>query len=222
MSQYTASMFKKDSIEPLRLLKKALKIMNLGPSLDGLKFTTIRPERMEVVVTVDAAFATNPDTYSQLVVLAMIRDSSTKTVNVIHFVSSKSKRVCKSALAAELLAMVDGFDVGFSIEKTLVRITDRKTIPLHLVSDSLSLYGLVVSLTQTTKRRLQIDLMMLREAFENREITSVIWTPGNENPADDLTKPDKRCDALAKLLKTGTFDPDEAAWIKRDAKPIST
>ena len=175
MSQYTASMFKKDSIEPLRLLKKALKIMNLGPSLDGLKFTTIRPERMEVVVTVDAAFATNPDTYSQLVVLAMIRDSSTKTVNVIHFVSSKSKRVCKSALAAELLAMVDGFDVGFSIRETLVRITDRKTIPLHLVSDSLSLYGLVVSLTQTTKRRLQIDLMMLREAFENREITSVIW-----------------------------------------------
>ena len=66
---------KKDSTEPLRLLKKALKIMHLGPSLDGLKFTTIRPERMEVVVTVDAAFATNPDKSSQLGVLAMIRDS---------------------------------------------------------------------------------------------------------------------------------------------------
>ena len=58
--------------------------------------------------------------------------------------------MCKSALAAELLAMVDGFDVGFSIRETLVRITGRKTIPLHLVSDSLSLYGLVVSLAQTT------------------------------------------------------------------------
>ena len=49
--------------------------------------------------------------------------------------------------------------------------------------------------------------MMLREAFENREITSVIWIPGDENPADDLTKPDKRCGALAKLLRPESSIP---------------
>lgn len=116
MSQYTESMFTEDSEEPLRLLKKAMKIARSGPSLSGLKFKTIPVEHMEMVICIDAAFATNPDQSSQLGVLAMIRCKKTKCVNIIHSSSPKSKRVAKSALAAELFAMVDGNDVGFSIK----------------------------------------------------------------------------------------------------------
>ena len=192
MAQYTAKMFESDSSEPLRLLRKACRVMISGPSMNGIVFNTIPMNRMEVIVCTDAAFATNPDKSSQIGLIAMLRDTETKKVNIVHYLSSKTKRICKSALAAELLAMVEGYDVGFSIRESLERMTQRKDIPLHLVSDSFSLYGLVVSLARTTERRLQIDLMMLREAFESREITSVMWISGEKNPADDLTKPDKR------------------------------
>ena len=95
MAQYTESMFNSEPTEPLRLIHKANKVLHSGPSLNGLKFKSIPLERMEVVVCIDAAFATNPDKSSQLGVLAMLRDKKEKTVNIIHFLSSKSKRVCK-------------------------------------------------------------------------------------------------------------------------------
>ncbi len=55
------------------------------------------------------------DKSSQLGVLTMIRSTKTGIVNVIHFSSKKSKRVCKSVLAAVLFAFVDGFDIGTTI-----------------------------------------------------------------------------------------------------------
>lgn len=167
MAHYNKAMFESDPSEPLRLMENALKVLHLGPSLNRLKLTSVPPGHMEVLVVVGAAFATNTNKSSQLGVLAMISDAKTKVVNVIHFISSKSKRIFKSALAAE--------------EKAWKGVTD-----------SFSLYGLVVSMYQTTEHRLQIDLVMLREALENREISSVIWAAGSENPADDLTKPEKR------------------------------
>ena len=118
--------------------------------------------------------------------------------------------------------MVEGFDVGFSIRETVQRMSGKKNVDLVLVSDSKSLYGLVVSLSQTTERRLQIDLEMLREAYENRDLTSVGWIPGEENPSDDLTKPEKRNGSLAKLIQSNKFDPQCVSWIKRDKSPINT
>ncbi len=167
-------------------------------------------------------FATNPDKSSHLGVLAMIRDSISKVVNVVQFESSKSKRVAKSALASELFAMIEGFDVGFSIREYLQRMVGSKSVPLTLLTDSKSLYGLVVTLAQNRERRLQIDLELLREAYERREISSVVWISGSENPADDLTKTERRNGTLAKLLCTSVFHPETISWIERDSRKVTT
>ncbi len=50
MAQYTASMYDIGRNEPLRLFRKAAKIMHNGPSLSGITFSTIAPENMEIVV----------------------------------------------------------------------------------------------------------------------------------------------------------------------------
>ena len=222
LAQYTQAMYEKDKPEVSRLLRKAVKVLLRGPSMNGIRYVTILPENMEVVVCVDAAFATNPDKSSQLGILVLVRDTKSKAANVLHYASSKSKRVAKSVLAAELFAMIDGFDAGFSIRKTLENITGQENMALSLFTDSKSLYGLVVTLAQTTEKRLQIDLEMLREGYEKREITNVIWISGSENPSDDLTKPDKRNGTLASLLGTNKFDPVAISWIERDIAPVST
>ena len=70
--------------------------------------------------------------------------------------------------------MVGGFCVGFSIRNSVERMLGLNTVDLTMILDSSSLFGLLVSQTHTTKQRLQIDLEMLRESYENREISNIV------------------------------------------------
>lgn len=81
--------------------------------------------------------------------------------------------MCKSVLAAEFLAPMEGYDAGYMIAHTLSELIGRKT-DLTLYTDSRSLYELCISLALTTKRRLQIDLVVIRQAYERRDITDII------------------------------------------------
>ncbi|XP_044714540.1 uncharacterized protein HRG_11894 [Hirsutella rhossiliensis] len=53
---------------------------------------------------------------------------------------------------------------------------------------SYSLYECLVKLGTTTEKRLMIDIMALRQAYEQREITNIRWINGADNPADAMTK----------------------------------
>lgn len=74
---------------------EALRVQNLmlAPAAgSGLKFFHIPPQFTEIVVWKEKS--------SQLGVLVMLRDTRNGHINVIHYTSIKSKRVCKSVLAA--------------------------------------------------------------------------------------------------------------------------
>lgn len=172
-SQFTEALYKSESAEAMSILRKCLKTMLSAPSIYGLKFVPLQSENIEVVC-VDAAFATNKDESSGLGILAMLRDSKTGMVNIVHFSSNKSKRVCKSVLAAELHAFVDGYDLGYSLKNSIQTITGTNNVPLVMYNDSKCLYGLCVSLAGTTEKRLHIDLALIREAYEKRDISSII------------------------------------------------
>jgi hypothetical protein len=83
--------------------------------------------------------------------------------------------------------MVYGFDIRASIKATIKKILNIN-LPLVLCTDSKSLYDCLVKLSTTQEKRLMIDVMCLRQAYERREITEVKWIDGNINPADSMTK----------------------------------
>lgn len=222
LAQYTESRYNSDELNPMRILRKLLKIMKGYPSLGGLRFVHIPPQSLEVVVCIDAAFAVNKDNSSQLGVVAMLLNKNTFESNIIHFLSIKSKRVCKSVLSAELFSLVDGFDIGYSIRDSCSRITGRKDIELTISTDSKTLYGLSITLSQTTERRLQIDLALIQEAYERCDIHHLVWLPSSDNPADDLTKIEKRSGSLQKLISTNYFKPEISTWVQRDLTPVQT
>ena len=83
--------------------------------------------------------------------------------------------------------MGHGFDISTAIKTTVNRIL-QINLPLVLCTDSKSLYDCLVRLGTTQEKRLIIDVMCLRQAYERRLITEVRWIAGEANPADAITK----------------------------------
>ena len=109
--------------------------------------------------------------------------------------------------------MAHGFDMGASVKSTVDKAL-QIDLPLVVCTDSKSLYECLVKLDTTQEKRLIIDVMCLRQAYERREIAEVKWIKGNSNPADAMTKA-KPSNALTQLLDTNTLQLDVEEWIER-------
>ena len=96
-------------------------------------FISIDLTSTKVFVFVDRSFANNQDLTSQIgYVIAMgndlfssIKDEFTFQGNVIHWSSTKCKRVVRSVLASELYAIVAGVDIAISLGSTLKMVTQQ-------------------------------------------------------------------------------------------------
>jgi hypothetical protein len=143
----------------------------------------------------------------------IVLTDATKKANVIHWSSVKCKRVTRSVLASELYGIAHGFDIGTAIKSTIGKIL-QINLPLILCTDSKSLYDCLVRLGTTQEKRLMIDVMCLRQAYERRLITEVKWIDGEANPADAMTK-GKPCPALTQLVDTNCIDIEAIGWVER-------
>lgn len=67
---------------------------------------------------------------------------------------------------------------------------------------------------------LKIGLAIICEAYELRGITSIIWISGKENPANDLTKTDRRSGVLSKVVETNCFLSEAESRMTCDEKEV--
>lgn len=192
----------------------------------GIRYIPIDLHRAKLFVFVDGSFANNKDLSSQIgyeIVLANESyDENTFTIkgNLIHWSSTKSKRVTRSVLASEIYGMVGGVDIAMAIHTTINMVMLQLDLPLPPVivcTDSYSLYECLVKLGTTKEKRLMIDIMALRQSYERRELTEVRWINGQDNPADAMTKatPNKM---LEKLLDNNEITVRLEGWVRREEK----
>ena len=180
----------------------------------GLRFVKIDMTTARLFVFADASFAGNKDLSSQIGYVIVLADAN-GNANIIHWSSTKCKRVTRSVLASELYALAHAFDTASAIKATLTQLLHHEEpIPLVVCTDSKSLYDCLVKLGTTQEKRLMIDLMCLREAFERKEIDEVKWIDGNSNPADAMTKA-KPCLALKNLIDTNKLQLRVEGWTER-------
>lgn len=169
-------------------------------------------------------FANNKDFSFQIGYEIILANETTGTEefdingNLIHYSSTKSKRVTRSVLASEIYGMVGGVDMALAINSTINMITDQLNfpkVPIIVCTDSYSLYECLVKLGTTKEKRLMIDIMALRQSYERRELAEIRWIKGQDNPADAMTKsnPNK---ALEKFLDTNHLRIRVEGWVKRD------
>ena len=89
----------------------------------------------------------------------------TLTRNLIYTSSTKYKRVTRAILVSELYVIVVRVDILISLATTIDIITSRLSILKLLIVvyiDSLSLYEYIIKLRTTKKKRLMIDIIVIR------------------------------------------------------------
>ena len=88
-----------------------------------------------------------------------------------------------STLAAETLAMEEALEECFIIQSMLLEIYKRDPIsglfPIHCYTDSKLLLESVHSTKTLKEKRLKVDVCVIREMLEKKEIKSINWCPSN-------------------------------------------
>jgi len=188
----------------------------------GLTFIPLQLDRAKLFIFTDGSFANNKDLSSQLGFLIVLANEHRTGEghnfeikgNIVHWNSVKCKRVTRSVLASELYGMVGGFDNAIALRTTLLQIVRNfqlPPIPVVVCTDSKSLYDCLVKLGTTNEKRLMIDIMSLRESYENREITEIRWINGKDNPADACTKKNPNVALENLVLKNQLYVKVEAS-----------
>jgi len=182
----------------------------------GLTFVKLDVKTLKLVVFTDSSFANNKDYSSQIGYVIVLADGY-NNCNLIHWSSIKCRRVTRSVIASELYAMGHGFDYACVLKHTLDNILHTSNgIPITICIDSFSLYECLVKLGTTNEKRLMIDLMTIRQAYERREISEVIWIKGDHNPADTMTKHDGN-KALKRIIESNKLHMEMAGWVERES-----
>jgi hypothetical protein len=169
---------------------------------------------LQLVTFTDASFANNKDLTLQIGYIIAIGDKNSNA-NILHWSSIKCKRITRSVLASELYSMAHGFDIASAIKSTIEGML-QINLPLVIYTDSKSLYDCLVKLGTTQEKRLIVDILSLRQAYERREITEIKWIEGSNNPADTMTKGSKACSALKALIDSNKLDIEAIKWVERD------
>ena len=169
-----------------RTIKKAKKeksqihIPNLG-----------NPKDFQIVAYSDASFANLMDGGSQGGYIIFLVGENSKYIPVA-WQSKRIKRVVKSTLAAETLALVDLAEACLFFRKLLLELLQLEDYPTNLrifcKTDNSCLYDAVHSSTQILDKRLRIEMAILRELVDKDEITEISWIPTERQIADALTK----------------------------------
>ena len=90
-------------------------------------------------------------------------------------------------MGGETHAFADAFDAAYTIRNDLQRLLN-KDVKLTMLTDSMSLFKVLINSSIMTEKRLMIDISAAREAYENSDIDHIGWIPTSSNLANGLTK----------------------------------
>ena len=145
----------------------------------------------------DAAFANLPNGGSQGAFIIFITDRNGKRCP-IHWQTRKLKRVVKSTIAAETMALLEGAEASIYIAAILKQL--GCAVRINCVTDNKSLYDALKSSKQVEDKRLRIDISVMDDLLAKKEVDRVLWVSGRDQLADALTKKGVATDKLRGAL----------------------
>jgi len=135
----------------------------------------------------------------------------------LYWSSTKCKRVTRAVLVSKLYAITVGIDIAISISTTLnliIRQLGIDAIPTVIYTDSFSLYEYIVKLGTIREKRLIIDIIVIRQSYERRELSKIRWITSESNLADTIIKSAAN-KALESLISNNRLSIKVQGWVQR-------
>ena len=104
------------------------------------------------------------------------------------------RRVAKSTLAAEALALLDGCEAAIFLKEIwleMLCLRERNYLPIDCFVDNKSLVDAIHSTNLVSDKYLRINIAAIFEMLQRRDIGSVSWIDSQQQLADCLTKEGK-------------------------------
>ena len=120
--------------------------------------------------------------------------------------SKRIKRVAKSSLTSETLALSEGVNSAYYIS-TFAEIMygniDNHKLTIEAYSYNKSLIDALKSIKFVTDKRLRTDIISVKEIISNKQIKKVDWVPTNKQLVICLMKQGFTFDELILTLQNG-------------------
>lgn len=125
----------------------------------GFRFINLDIDSAKVVVLSDASFANAPGSKRQVGPAVLMVDDRNH-VDVVHYGSSRCRKVSRSVVGVEVYALVHAFDHAYMVHKTLEELLGRQ-VTLEAFASSRTLFNVIAKDSETVEQRLQIDVCAL-------------------------------------------------------------
>ena len=202
-TRYLSTVLNQPQIKDLHRANKTLKYLKGEPLT--LKFTQLNSiDEYRLIVLSDASYGNLKSGHSQEGYVILICDSEYNCC-ILSWNSLKIKRVCKSTLTSETLALGDAIDHAIllaTIYGELISNQPKYIIPIVALTDNKSLVNASSTTNLITEKRLRIEMAAMRESVENGEI-SLKWIDSGNNISNCLTKTGASAKGLQRVMTSG-------------------
>jgi hypothetical protein len=178
----------------------------------NLIFCKLYISSLHLVFYSDASFAGNLDLSSRTGGMILLKYKH-GNAHVLHWFSKNCPCVTGSVLAAKVIGFVTAFDMASALRDMLDEIY-QQSIPLYELTDSYSFFSTVTQYNALRKKRLSIEVAVVREAYAKFELANLGFVRTAYNLADHMTKHVKNTH-LDKLLDTGVADCPVEEYVTR-------
>ena len=135
----------------------------------------------------DASFANLSDSGSQIGFVIFL-SSRNGARCPIYWQSKKARRVIKSTLAAETMALIEGAETAIYISHIISDMLECPARKIHCFVDNKSLVDTLYSSHKVEEKRLRVDMAVFQDMMGRGEVTSVSWVDTEGQLANCLTK----------------------------------
>ena len=187
------------TVEDLVYCNKVLKQVQSNPTY--ITFPGLIMESLSLVVHCDSSWNNLPNGGSQGAYVVLLKDNN-NFISPVAWSSTKIRRVARSTVTAETLAMLDSCDAAFFLSKIVLEIFDLSMIDIHVMTDNKSLFDNIHSSKVTTEKRLIVDMSSIREMVNKKEIVAH-KIDSHENLSNVLTKKGAPWQVLTDPLQRG-------------------
>ena len=133
-----------------------------------MKFGKLQPP-IHLLSYCDASYGNLPDGSSQGGYIIFLADER-GSVSPICWSSRKLRRVCRSTVAAETMAMLDAIDACIWLSHIISEVVDCDMGSIKVTTDNMSLYESVHSTTANEEKHLRVEIASIRESIRNKEV----------------------------------------------------